>query len=462
MKIKRFLAKDMRAALAQVKETLGDDAVIMSNKKVAGGIEIVAAVDFDDPSPRAMPQLPNTAMLSLGDDKVSLGDDFSRVATPTNQNQAAPDSLQALLERQQGKLAQQKQTEADENELPEWSRALQQHKQAAAEPKLTPVQPARNTVAEPKLNSKVSASEIDAVRQELATMRNLLTHQLSSLMNDQQQRNDPVGAMLKSKLLEADFSLPVATKLAELSQRYQPGELTRVLPQYLANMLDNHGDDIVRQGGIVALVGPTGVGKTTTLAKLAARYAARHGVDKIALVTTDHYRIGAYEQLATYGKIMGCPVKQAHDLNELEQVLYQLRSRQLILIDTAGMGQRDLRLYQQLDNLAADNRIPIRSYLVLSSTSQRRVLEDAISHFQRIPLTGAVLSKLDESISLAGALSVLIDNKLPLNYVTDGQRVPEDMRLADTIELARKALAAMDEQSKSQDTYRSKVAYAFE
>ena len=135
------------------------------------------------------------------------------------------------------------------------------------------------------------------------------------------------------------------------------------------------------------------------------------------------------------------------------------------MIDTAGMGQRDMRLYQQLDNLTANSRIPIRSYLVLSATGQRRVLQDAVNHFKRIPLSGVVLTKLDESVSLAGALSVLIQNGLPLSYITDGQRVPEDMKVADTLDLAQQALAALDstEQQSLQDTaWSDNMACAFE
>ncbi|MCF1426693.1 MAG: flagellar biosynthesis protein FlhF, partial [Shewanella sp.] len=257
-----------------------------------------------------------------------------------------------------------------------------------------------------------------------------------------------------------------AAKLSALSQHYPPNELVRALPQSLANMLDNRGDDIVRQEGVIALVGPTGVGKTTTLAKIAARFAAYHGADQVALITTDHYRIGAYEQLATYGKIMGCPVKQAHDFNELEQVLYQFRNRKLVLIDTAGMGQRDLRLYQQLDNLVANKRLPIRSYLVMAATAQRNVMQDAVKHFKRIPLSGAILTKLDESVSLAGALSILIQNGLPLNYVTDGQRVPEDLSVADTLKLAQQALSVLGHRDKKdfvpQSGRSAESAYAFE
>ncbi|ACA85919.1 flagellar biosynthesis protein FlhF [Shewanella woodyi] len=467
MKIKRFLAKDMRTALAQVKETLGSDAVIMSNKKVTGGIEIVAAVDYDEPKPNLQkaPKTPATpSFMDLAEEKISLG--FKRpVRTETKANPApAADSLQALLERQQSRVNQQATNKSAELEMPDWAKGLKAPEVKKAAPEVEPQQYAQRNHGNSKANSG-SNQEMDAMREELASLRNLLTHQVTSLLSEQKSRTNPVGAMLESKLLEAEFSPMVATKLSDLSEHYQPAELVKALPRCLANMLDNQGDDIVRQGGVVAFVGPTGVGKTTTVAKLAARFAAHHGSDQVALITTDHYRIGAFEQLATYGKIMGCPVKQAHDLNELEQILYQFRNRKLVLIDTAGMGQRDLRLFQQLDNLAANSRLPIRSYLVLSATGQRRVLEDAVAQFKRIPLSGAVLTKLDESVSLAPALSVLIQSGLPLSYVTDGQRVPEDMQVADTLALANKALSVLNrkEQVIEQNSERSEErAYAFE
>ncbi len=438
----------MRTALAEVKEALGSDAVIMSNKKVSGGIEIVAAIDYDEPKPNLQPnkERVKSTFMDVADDQVSLGAKTVKTNRKINPAPAA-DSLKALLERQQSKVDSQQQIKKQELEMPAWARGLEA--KAESKPQVT-----HNSFAQPKLNSSlnsisnaaVSTDEMQAMKDELASLRSLLTHQVSSLMSDKKQQSDPVGAMLESKLLEAEFSPEVSKQLSDLAQHYKPAELVQTLPQSLSNMLDNQGDDIVNRGGVVAFVGPTGVGKTTSLAKLAARFAAKHGNDQVALITMDHYRIGAYEQLATYGKIMGCPVKLAHDMSELEQTLYQFRSRKLILIDTAGMGQRDQRLYQQLDNLAANKRIPIRNYLVLSATSQRRVLQDAVEYFKRVPIAGAVLTKLDESVSLSSALSVLIANDLPLSYVTDGQRVPEDLHVADTMKLAQQALSVMDEQ----------------
>ncbi|WP_394128867.1 flagellar biosynthesis protein FlhF [Shewanella maritima] len=459
MKIKRFFAKDMRAALAQVKETLGSDAVIMSNKKVTGGIEIVAAVDYDEP--KAATATPTPGFMDISDDKVSLNTAKPAVKAQTKLSPPpVADSLQALLEKQHNRLTEQMTPKSNDSDLPEWAKQLE----ASRQPQQVKPKPAPQ-MERTSRTTKASSAEMDELREEMASLRSLLTHQVSSLMKDQKKRNDPVGAMLESKLLAAEFSPSVAASLASLSQNYTPADLVRALPQSLANLLDNQGDDIVKRGGVVAFVGPTGVGKTTSLAKIAARFAAHHGSEQVALITTDHYRIGAFEQLATYGKIMGCPVKQAHDLNELEQILYQFRNRKLVLIDTAGMGQRDMRLNQQLDNLTANSNIPIRSYLVMSATGQRRVLQDAVNQFKRIPLSGAILTKLDESLSLAGALSVLIQNELPLSYITDGQRVPEDMQVADTLALAKQALAALNETEQQMPTASHNaqdMAYAFE
>ena len=464
----------MRTALAQVKDTLGSDAVIMSNKKVDGGIEIVAAVDYDEPKPQVKvePATPKRSFMDLSEDKVSLGANTVRATKKTDVSplkksmetpKAAPaDSLQALLERQHAKLHKQQQDTQAELDMPSWARGLEESSRKAR------TDAPQHSHSSMKVKSDTIApvsNEMQAMRDELASLRSLLTHQVSSLMTEKKQQVDPVGSMLETKLLEAEFTSVIAKQLSELTQHYKPADLVKALPRSLSNLLDNQGDDIVNRGGVVALVGPTGVGKTTTLAKIAARFAAKHGNDQVALITMDHYRIGAFEQLATYGKIMGCPVKLAHDVSELEQILYQFRNRKLVLIDTAGMGQRDQRLYKQLDNLSANKRIPIRNYLVLSATAQRRVLQEAVEYFQRVPLAGAILTKLDESVSLASALSVLIANKLPLNYVTDGQRVPEDIHLADTFKLAEQALSVLDESEPEfvqQTVGATELAHAFE
>ena len=179
------------------------------------------------------------------------------------------------------------------------------------------------------------------------------------------------------------------------------------------------------------MVGPTGTGKTTTVAKLAAKFAQKYGANEVAMITVDTYRIAAFEQLATYGKIIGCTVKKAQTSEELAHILYQLRHKKLVLIDTAGFSQRDARLVTQLNDYEKETTANIKKYLVLPAGAQYQVLHQTIQAYKNINLTGCIFSKLDECYSLGEALSVVIENDLRLSYVTDGQRVPEDIKLAD-------------------------------
>ena len=207
----------------------------------------------------------------------------------------------------------------------------------------------------------------------------------------------------------------------------------------LSKQFSTADNEILRRGGVFALVGPTGVGKTTTVAKLAALGAQKFGANNVALITTDSYRIGAYEQLNTYGKIIGCPVKQVKSAEELTEIFYHLRNKRLVLIDTAGMSQRDLRLTEQLNTLMRNSRVDIRSYLVLSATAQLEVQQEAIKQFKQVQLSGCIFTKLDECLSLGEIISVAIQNRLPIGYLTNGQRVPEDIRVANAEKLVNKA-----------------------
>lgn len=454
MKIKRFFAKDMRTALAEVKETLGPDAVIMSNKKVTGGVEIVAAVDYQSqvPGPKDAP-----VRRQLNDESVNISSAARQMIRPEpspakEQNEHYADTLAALLARQQklkpGNGAPLGNTQsaglAAANAAP---RTLAEQGQWGAAPE--PAKPKARVASgqrPPQLAQR--DQEMEGMRKEMASIRKLLEHQISGLMWQEVERREPMRALLIKELKKLGFDDAFADQLAGLiPEDMSIHQAMAQLAEVLTAQLKISEDEIMRQGGAVALLGPTGVGKTTTIAKLAARFAMKYGAEQVALITTDNYRIGAHEQLQTYGRIMGCPVRQVRDAEELANALYQFRHRRLVLIDTAGVGQRDIRLTEQLDTLVKNAKVRIRSYLVMSATSQRRVMQEAVDHFRRIPLSGCILTKLDESLNLGEVINVCIQNSLPISYITDGQRVPEDIQVANAAQLVGAAMGSLERET---------------
>jgi len=469
MKIKRFFAKDMRTAMVEVKEVLGPDAVIMSNKKVVGGIEIVAAVDYQ--AQQAETNKKEDPLSALQDDNVQLSTRSAKApiklqkSTRNGAKESGEDFAKSLnsffgkVESQQAKNRARKTVKPapqTRDELPAFSAVSEQVNQSNRPKTLAEQQNWAGSEQPSKVNASIRRTtpapsrndnqEIAKIGAEVESLRKLLEHQVSGLMWQEMERKEPIRAMIIKWLTKAGFSDDIADQLAS----YIPEDASSTeVQQYIQALLQDKiyigKNEILSQGGAIALLGPTGVGKTTTIAKLAAQFAMKYGADQVALITTDTYRIGAHEQLATYGKIMGCSVRVAKDADELSEILYQFREKRLVLIDTAGMGQRDIRLSEQLDTLMRNSRVNIQSYLVVSSTAQRRVVEEAMDHFKRIPLSGCILTKVDESIGLAELLSVTMQHALPISYVTTGQRVPEDIEIASIDNLISGTLATMNE-----------------
>jgi flagellar biosynthesis protein FlhF len=458
MKIKRFFAKDMRSALNEVKHELGPDAVIMSNKRMADGVEIVAAVDYE----KTNKPVETRSTPPVSQEKTRLTNNFVRPkpATAKPESEAAvADSLSALLERQASKSTTAQSTLDTAVKKPtDWFKQEFEddlnltHTQAQS---LSPndAQPAR-------AQSGHHESQMQAMRDEMASMRQLLEHQLSGLRSEDMARKDPTRALLLDRLKGMGICESLADQLAcFLPDDVSTGQAWQETLTMLSKQISTADNEILRRGGVFALVGPTGVGKTTTVAKLAALGAQKFGANNVALITTDSYRIGAFEQLNTYGKIIGCPVKQVKSAEELTEILYHLRNKRLVLIDTAGMSQRDLRLTEQLNTLMRNSRVDIRSYLVLSATAQLEVQQEAIKQFKQVQLSGCIFTKLDECLSLGEIISVAIQNRLPIGYLTNGQRVPEDIRVANAEKLVSKANQLYTQRKNSHTRSASSMAH---
>lgn len=387
MKVKRFVAQDMRQAIRMVRETLGADAVILSNKTIDGGVELMAAVDLEQTPP-----------------------------TETLDQRIDPGARAAPRPRREIRSA-------------------------------SPAAPA-------------TADALAEMRREMQELRRLMQTELSELSWRDLGQRRPVTRELLRRLIGMGLAADLARGLAErIGEASDPELGWRKALYLLAGELRPFENELLDRGGVAALVGPTGVGKTTTIAKLAARFALRHGHRHVALVTVDNYRIGARDQLHTYGRILNVPVRTAATAVELDSVLDALTDRQLVLIDTAGMGVNNERFAEQLAVLN-ESRHAIVRLLALSATTEPQALDRAAALFGTLTPDACVLTKLDEAASLGGVLSTVVRHGLALAFITDGQRVPEDLQVARAHPLVNRAAELAEQQAVEPDTDYLAFAYA--
>lgn len=404
MKIKRFHAEDVRTTIRKVRDALGPDAVILSNKRVADGVEIVAAIDYDE---------------SLVGGMVAQTDS----TTPASSTEKTHSSPAKYLRQQAA---------ADVR----YSRNI-------------PTSQSDSKIETASVNKNNSATlaeksqDLSDVQNEIKSLRGLLLNQLSGMAWESESKYHPTRTRLLQRLIALGLSPLLSKQLCEevddtkefdVMWRHALGVLSHKLP-----VIDN---GILKTGGVMALVGPTGVGKTTTIAKLAARYVLQHGKDSVGLITTDNFRVAAHEQLRSYARILGVPLRVAIDKDELNDALYDLRHKKLVLIDTAGVSLQDSQLREQLDLLNSGAK-SIHMFLALAANTQRSVLNDVVTTFKQSKLDGCILTKVDETTSLGGVISVAAEHNLAISYFCDGQKVPDDLHIARAHNLVSKSVAIM-------------------
>ena len=418
MQVKRFFAADMRTAMKLVRDELGADAAIIGNRRVAGGVELTAALDYQVPAPVR----PNPAL------EAELRKTQARIAS-------AQAELSTRAEQDAGK---DRQLFANESLL-------------APELPATPVKPQRPVEAAAPATPAVDPRALDAMRFELNGLRELIEVQLGSIAWGQLQNRRPQQANLWRRLqrmgLSAELSQALLSKVAGVAE---PRQAWRMLLAHLAHAIKTPKVEPLEEGGVIALVGPAGMGKTTTLAKLAARYVLKYGAQQVALVSMDSFRIGAQEQLKTLGRILGVSVTQIDPGQSLLQAMAPLSKKRVVLIDTAGLPGNDPALRLQLESLAAP-RIRAKNYLVLAATSQSQVLKAAYHSYKRCGLAGCILTKLDEAASLGEVLGLAIGQQLPVAYVADGPRIPDDLQVPRSHQLVSRAVGLQAAEEPSEE-----------
>ncbi|AVR98175.1 flagellar biosynthesis protein FlhF [Pseudoduganella armeniaca] len=459
MNVKKFTAPTSREALRKVREALGPDAVILSNRPMDGVVEILALAN-DDAASLAQP----AADAPLGMPDLEIEDTYTpspMMAAPAPRapapRQPSPQQMQdAIKARMQAQMEAQREAEAQAN----MEARMQARSQARPAPGFAPAASASRPVAAapaaPALDmDRISAMVADAVNSakanaaaemstmmtELRAMRGMMETQLAELSWGSSQQREPHKAAVLREMLAAGFSATLAKMLIEKMPAGRSAEESlRWVRTVLARNISaiSNEDALIENGGVFALVGPTGVGKTTSTAKLAARCVMRHGPEKLALITTDAYRIGAHEQLRIYGKILGVMVHSVKDEADLRIALKELRNKHTVLIDTVGVSQRDQMVTEQVAMLQGADA-DVKRLLCLNSTSTQETLTEVVRAYQGTGLAGAIMTKLDEAASIGNVLDVVIRQKLNLFYVSNGQRVPEDLHLAKPVELVERA-----------------------
>jgi flagellar biosynthesis protein FlhF len=275
----------------------------------------------------------------------------------------------------------------------------------------------------------VPAATIEKMQDELSSLRGLLETQLAGLVWRDSSERYPQRAQVLRNLAKLGIAPDIAEMVINRMPPIEDDEVWKTPLVTLAQAIPVGPSDLIRDGGIAALIGPTGVGKTTTIAKIASRYAMEHGTEDIALVSADSYRIGAREHLKAFANIIGVRVYSAADSDELTELLIRLGKKKLVLIDTEGRSQRDRDLAARLAAYGS-HADRVHFYLTLSATTQEAGLDEAVRTFSEVPLSGCIVTKIDEAAQLGCMISTAIRHDLPLTWLTDGQRIPDDLHAA--------------------------------
>ncbi len=430
MSIRKFIAPTTRQAMKEIRDELGSDAMILSNRQTEqGGVEIIAVAHGD------IDHLTGGAAQKTEWSGITA-DEWSRSVAEAHPVQPA---------RPAARPATQPDSGIQIGQAPRLGPGASRHPGKLPQPE--PAAPPQAEAARPAavLHPAPDTAAQAHILSEIKSMSAMLQQQFAALYWNDVQLRDPQRAGLLRKMLNAGFSTLLARQLLDKMPASGVQGESWIKQVFKRNLqVAGKADDIVSKGGVYALIGPTGVGKTTTTAKLAARAVVRYGADKVALLTTDSYRIAAYEQLKIYGKILGVAVHAVKDADDLRLTLSALRHKHLVLIDTVGMGQRDERVGDQNEMFDAAG---VQCLLLLNATSGGDTLEDVVRMYRSDRVVGCIPTKLDEAVSLGTVLDVAVRHRLVMHYMANGQRVPEDLHPINLDYLLHRALKPVQEKT---------------
>lgn len=408
MKVKRFSAQNMQTALRLVAQELGDDAVIISTQKIADGFEIVAAIDYQPYHTQAdvNRQLRLQEELELAKHDLQQRGRADRVAAAKQADVSSKEGLVAAL-----------------NQLKQPQATLAQPQASVAVPMA------------PETHSHTESAAIVAMQNELRELKQLLLQQHSSapvnVPSSSMIQTHSLTQQLQQRCQEVGIDPSLANRLISHVHGHGFEQAWQQIMRWFEKNLPVAQHNLIDKGGCYALVGPTGAGKTTTIGKIAAQAVLKHGADQVALVTLDNYRVAAHDQLRSFARILSIPLKIVAPNGDLNQVLAELSSKKVVLIDTAGLSKQDPHFATQLAMLRKTG-LRVRKLLVMPLTNHARSLEENYRQFKLTELSGCIFTKLDECFSLGAALSLAVRGRLPIHFIATGPHIPQDLQRPDT------------------------------
>lgn len=467
MRVRRFTANSMQKALKTVRDEMGPDAVILSNHRVKGGVEIIVAQNYEPVSAKSTPPAMGFTEDGDVDDSNMPSPKFSRDKSNNEKPKADKEPWPFLSQ-------QERQQVNDQLQLQEQLETLKRQREHGGQSQQDK-HALQTALEEMKYRQKSEIAPMDSIKPKPSSAAPSMLNDMRNELNDLKEllKGDSSAAALQQP---ANFIwkkyAPANALQAKFWQRLEQMGFDDWIIYQLLHDVVSHADekgawqlclqdlvqhmnispsDRLKRGGVYALVGPTGAGKTTTIAKMAVRFTLEHEAASVGLITMDNYRLAAHDQLRTLGQILGVPVQVADQEHTLEKCLDELSECDLILIDTAGLTPEHPMLSYQLEQLDL-LKGRIHTLLTLPATSTSRVLRKVYHNYKPAGLMGCVLTKLDEAGSLGDAIGALLESGLNISYATDGQRIPDDFHVASAKALVKRAvmLAKEEQQYASQ------------
>ena len=460
MKVKRFTAPTMQKALRDVREAFGPDAVILSHQKVPEGVEIISALDYDaQEAVREMELKPNATPSLIAERQAKRRLNLEKELEKTRQelltNNRKTTRLEELTKSNSLPNANSPKVTPKKRKIEDVQEQIPtlQNQSSFQEPQL-------NTTYSDKIGNSITTelsdeqgnNRLQAMQDELFYLRDLLEQQMGGLTWNKFAPRNPLQARLWKRFQQLGIDADVCQRLVKgFKENTKFNEAWKKTLMKLVNEISTFRSDPIYMGNAMAVVGPTGSGKTTTLGKLAAQFVMKEGQDSIGLISLDNFRIAAHEQFIAFGRILGVEVGVVDNDNSLDDLLERFKEKKLVLIDTAGYHINDPRFKQQYE-LICNSQYDIRTLLSIDCTGDREYMEQTYRLYEPYDLSGCIITKADECATLGGAVSLAIENLLSIAYVTFGQCIPDDIEIANGQKIVKRILEIRQKQETLDDS----------